>query len=130
MEKIYLLHEDYKLIYNGQDDRRHGAGAVISPELAPYVEKVDNVSERILSISIKTRSAAFSLILIQVCAPQSERPTQEKDKFHQYLQDTTDTIGYKEKIIVCGDFIGHVGCEKDNVETVIGAFGIGDRNEG
>ena len=123
-----ILHENYKLIYSGQNDERHGVGVVLSPELAPYVEKADNVSERILSISIKTRSAAYSLI--QVYAPQSGRPTQEKDKFYQDLQDTTDTVRYKEKLIVCGDFNGHVGCGRDNVETVVGAFGIGDRNEG
>ena len=90
-----ILHENYKLIYSGQNDGRHGVGVVLSPELAPYVEKADNVSERILSISIKTRLAAFSLI--QVYAPQSGRPTQEKDKFYQDLQDTTDTVRYKKR---------------------------------
>ena len=122
-----ILHENYKLIYSGQDDGRHGVGVVLSPELAPYVEKVDSVSGRIIGISIKTKTVAFSLI--QVYAPQSGRPSHEKDQFYQDLQDITDTARYKEKLIVCGDFNGHVGCRRDHVETVVGAFSVGDRNE-
>ena len=63
-------------------------------------------------------------------APQRGRPSQEKDQFYQDLQDATDTARYKEKIIVCGDFNGHTGCKRNHVETVVGAFGLGDRNEG
>ena len=122
-----ILHENYKLIYSGKEDGRHGVGVVLAPELAPYVEKVDCISERIISLSIKTKTVAFSLI--QVYAPQRGRPSQEKDQFYRDLQDATDTARYKEKLIVCGDFNGHIGSERDHVETVVGAFGLGDRNE-
>ena len=122
-----ILHENYKLIYSGQDDGRHGVGVVLSPELAPYVEKVDSVSERIIGISIKTKTVTFSLI--HVYAPQSGRPSHEKDQFYQDLQDVTDTARYKEKLVVCGDFNGHVGCGRDHIETVVGTFSVGDRNE-
>ena len=122
-----ILHENYKLIYSGKEDGRHGVGIILAPELAPYVEKVDCISERIISLSIKTKTVAFSVI--QVYAPQRGRPSQEKDQFYQDLQDATDTARYKEKLIVCGDFNGHIGCERNHVETVVGAFGLGDRNE-
>ena len=74
-----------------------------------------------------TKTVAFSLI--QVYAPQRGRSSQEKDQFHQDVQDATDTASYEEKLIVCGDFNGHIGCERNRVETVVGAFGLGDRNE-
>ena len=121
------LHGNYKLIYSGKEDGRHGVGVVLSPELAPYVEKLDHVSERILSVSVKTKLVAFTLI--QVYAPQRGRPVQEKDHFYQELQAATDAAKYKEKLIVCGDYNGHVGCDRNHVDSVVGAFSVGDRNE-
>ena len=32
-------------------------------------------------------------------------------------------------MIVCGDYNGHIGCVRDHVEVVVGAFSVGDRNE-
>ena len=33
------------------------------------------------------------------------------------------------KNLVSGDFNGHIGCQRNQVESVIGAFSVGDRNE-
>ena len=121
-----MLHEDYKLIFSGREDGRHGVGVVLAPEIAPYVEEIQQVSERIVCVSVKTKMVTFSLI--QVYAPQSGRPAHEKDSFYQMLQDATDVIKYKEKLIVCGDFNGHIGCERNNIRNIVGAFSIGDRN--
>ena len=122
-----ILHGNYKLFYSGKDDGRHGVGVVLKPELAPYVEKVDRISERIISISVKTKKFTFNLI--QVYAPQRGRPEQEKEHFYEDLQNATDTARYKEKLIVAGDFNGHIGCQRNQVESVIGAFSVGDRND-
>ena len=62
--------------------------------------------------------------------PQRGRPSFEKDQFYQDLQDVTNTAIYKEKLSVCGDHNGHIGCVRDHVEAVVGAFSVGDRNEG
>ena len=75
-------------VLRGKEKGRHGVGIIISTELAPYMESVESVSERIICISIKTKTYAISLI--QVCAPQRGRPFQEKDQFYQDLQDATD----------------------------------------
>ena len=69
---------------------------VLKPEIAPYVEKVDRISERIISVSVKTKKFAFTLI--QVYAPQRGRPALEKEQFYESLQDATDTARYKEKL--------------------------------
>ena len=36
-----VLHGNYKLIYSGKEDGRHGVGVILAPELAPYVEIVE-----------------------------------------------------------------------------------------
>ena len=86
------LHGNYRLVYSGREDGRHGVAVLLDPDVAPFVEEVQQISERIVGISIKTRNMAFSLI--QVYAPQSGRPAQEKDTFYQMLQDVTDRIKY------------------------------------
>lgn len=50
--------------------------------------------------------------------------------FYQSLQNTTDNVKYKEKIIVCDDFNGHTGCRRRNLEHFIGSFSVGDENSG
>ena len=57
-----VLHGDYKLFFSGRDDTRHGVGVVLAPEIAPYVEEVQHVSERIVTISVWIRFRKFSLI--------------------------------------------------------------------
>ena len=72
------------------------------------MDNIKNVTERIFSISINTKLLIFTLI--QVYATQIGKPSLEKDQFCQDLQDITDTAGYKEKLIVCRDYNGHIGC--------------------
>ena len=64
-----------------------------------------------------------------VCSTQRGKPYQDKDQFYQDPQNVTNTARYKEKLILCGDFNGHVGCERDRIENVVGAFSVGDRSE-
>ena len=61
---------------------------------------------------------------------QSGRPSQMKDSFYPELQDTTDTIKYKEKLVICGDFNGIVECIRNHIEGGVGPISVGGRNEG
>jgi len=81
-----------------------------------------------VAISVRSRFRKFSLI--QIYAPQCRRPTQEKDQFYEMeiLQNTTDIVKYKEKLIVSRDYNGHIGFNRRNLENVIGTFSAGDRN--
>ena len=95
-----VLHGNNKLIYSGKEDGRHGVELIHSTERAPYVENVESVSERIISICFKTKTIKFSLY--QVFVLQKGRPSPEKDQFYQDLQEATDTARYTGKLIVCG----------------------------
>ena len=68
--------------------------------------------------------------IIQVCAFQKGRPIAEKDEFCQQLQGLMDERKYSDNGILCGDFNGHVGCNRVTYEGNIGAHSIGNRNEG
>ena len=38
-------------------------------------------------------------------------------------------IKYKEHLTICGDFNGHIGTQRGNLEKVKGENSIGERNE-
>ena len=67
--------------------------------------------------------------VVQVYAPQQGRPTEEKNAFYNTLQQVIDSVKYRGNTIVFGDWNGHVGYDRANHESIIGAYGIGDRNE-
>ena len=121
-----ILHDNYRLLYSGGEGARHGVGFIIEPNTAQYVEKVVPVNDRLIGIDIKLEHG-FSMI--QVYAPQQGRPLIEKEEFYQQLQGLVDEVKYQDNIIVCGDFNGHVGCDRRGYERNIGFHSIGDRNE-
>lgn len=121
-----IIHEDYRLIYSGNEQAKHGVGFFLEPNIAPLVEKVIAINERLIGIDLKLK---FGISMIQVYAPQQGRPTAEKEQFYQQLQELVEEMKYQDNIIICGDFNGHVGCERRYYEWNIGDYSIGDRNE-
>ena len=95
-----IIHENYRLMYSGVEDSRHGVGFLEADNLATYVEKVKNISERIMSIDIKKKTG---ISMIPVYSPQQGRMTAEKEEFHGLLQEGMDDAKYQSNIILCGD---------------------------
>ena len=123
MEKI---HNDFQLIHKGMNnERKYGVAFILAPNFADRVGKIDYVNERILGITLHLGKGKVSLI--QVYAPHQGRPQEEKEFFYQELQDTMDIIEDVDKIIL-GDLNAHVGNNRNNIESVMGAFGIGEVN--
>ena len=119
------LHNDYELLYSGnENDTRHGVGIIISPEISHLVEKIYNISNRMIAITFNLSN--YKLSLIQTYAPQQGRPQEEKDDFYLLLQDTIDNLPADSDYLVMGDLNCHIGSAK--VDTVVGDFGIGTRN--
>ena len=121
-----IIHEDYRLVYSGSEQARHGVGFIFESRIAPYVERVISINERIIGVDLKLENGVS---MIQVYAPQQGRPAEERDGFYSQLQDLVNDMKYQDNIIVCGDLNGHVGCERTHYERNIGAHSIGDRNE-
>ena len=113
------------MIYSGGEDSRHGVGFLVSDNLAPYVEKVNNINERKMSIDMKLETG---ISMIQVYAPQQGRTTAEKEEFYRLLQEGMDDAKYQSNIILRGDWNGHIGQEREGFERNVGAFGIGEEN--
>ena len=122
------VHKNFTLIYKGlENEAKHGVGLLLSEEMGNLVEQVKYVNERILSVLIKL-DTTVKLGVIQVYAPQQGRPWQEKLTFYEQLQDTIDALPIQAKYIIMGDLNGHVGSDRNGIESVIGPFNVGDRN--
>ena len=121
------LHENYKMIYKGREDGHYGVAFIISPALSERVDSVDLRSERIIAITMKLQN--MNIGLVQLYAPQTGRPMEEKEQFYNTLQDVIENNKYRQNIIMMGDWNGHVGVNREGYEGVLGAYGIGDRND-
>ena len=119
------IHENYRLLHSGEEDGKYGVGFLVSECLAPYVEQVNNVNERIICIDMKLD---VGVSLMQVYAPQQGRPVIEKEQFYRLVQEAMDLMKYQSNIILCGDWNGHVGQGREGYERNIGAHSIGERN--
>ena len=90
------------------------------------VEKVIFKNDRIINIDLKLRTA---ISIIQVYAPQQGRLLKDKEEFYELLQTTMGDVMYQDSMILCGDWNGHIGCDRKQYETVLGIHSIGNRNE-
>ena len=121
-----IIYGGYRLIYSGEDSERHGVAFLASSDIAQCVEKVIFKNDRIISIDFKLCTA---ISIIQVYAPQQGRPLKEKEEFYELLQTTMSEVVYQDSMILCGDWNGHIGCDRKHYETVLGIHSIANRNE-
>ena len=120
------IHEDFRYIYKGNREGRHGVGFILSPVFAERVSQIIYKSERIISISIEINNIGISLIMVY--APQQGRSVEEKEEFYENLQETYDSVKNRNNIILLGDWNGHIGTTREGLEGVLGAFSIGNLN--
>ena len=122
-----ILHNDYQIIYKGnQDNTKNGVAIIMSPNLSENVEKIFFGSDRIIGVVLKIKDKRYTFI--EAYAPQQGRPREEKIQFYDDLQEMCDTKPPDGELIIMGDLNGHIGSEK--LLEVIGNFGVGEINEG
>ena len=102
-----IIHVGYRLIYSGEDSGRHELAFLVSSDIAQCVEKAIFKNDGIISIDFKLRTA---ICIIQVYAQQKGRPL--KKEFYELLQTTMKEAMYQDSIILCGDWNGHIGCDR------------------
>ena len=78
------LADGYVLIYCGVDAwiRKHEIARIAGPRLAPYIQKVQLVSESLMRCTIRVKNKNSNIY--QIYAPQQGH-TQEKDNFIELL---------------------------------------------
>ena len=67
--------------------------------------------------------------MISVYAPQVGRSDEEKEEFWRALDLAVKGVSPNERVLIAGDFNGHVGERTEGYEGVHGGRGLGERNE-
>ncbi|KAL3351497.1 hypothetical protein AABB24_019876 [Solanum stoloniferum] len=81
-------------------------------------------------MTIKLVIGGCTLSVISAYAPQVGLDEEAKKRFYEELDEVVRGIPNTEKIVVGGDFNGHIGATASGFDDVHGGFGFGERNGG
>ena len=117
----------FKLWYTGKVRAKNGVGIIVDKTWKNNVVEVKRIGDRILSLKMVLEQETFNII--SAYAPQIGLEEQEKRKFWEDLEGLVQGIPTQEKIVLGGDFNGHVGKEAGQFVGFHGGFGFGELNE-
>ncbi|EYB95146.1 hypothetical protein Y032_0163g3482 [Ancylostoma ceylanicum] len=125
--KLRDVGDGYKLIYYGTTVGRNGVGIIVSDSYPDFVNGVQRVSDRLMSIKIT--EGGDTLRVVCAYAPQCLCTDEMKECFYRDLEALTQKFEENESILIGGDFNDHVGSCGDSYERRHGGRGYGTRNE-
>ena len=100
-----------------------GVGVLIAEQWINSVIEVKCVSERVMVVRLAVGNIVLNLV--SVYTPQVGRNMEDNEEFLTLLREVLSRVASTERLIVCGDFNGHVGADVDGVH---GGNGFGVRN--
>ena len=121
------LGSGFKLLYSGGDTTRNGVGIVLHPTLTLLVKEVIRVSDRLMAVRIQMKEGP--VFVISGYAPQQGCEDEKKTGFLNSLEDLLDKAEENDLVFLASDLNAHVGKDRRGYEEVLGAHGVGDRNE-
>jgi exonuclease III len=116
----------YKFYWKGQKDAQGGVGILLKAELAKDVIEVKRLSARVIVVRLLISNGTLSVI--SAYAPQVGRPDEEKAEFWRTLENLKIGETRKDRIVLAGDFNGHVGQQSAGFTRTHGGRGLGTRN--
>ena len=125
--KAKMLGDGFKLFYHGETNTRNEVGIILGKNLIDHVLQVNRKSDRIMRIQMVI--AEKKMNIISVYAPQVGCSDDEKLTFWEELDDVLQPIPDKEGLVVIGDFNGHVGMERADLERWHGGHSYGILND-
>ncbi|XP_072021774.1 craniofacial development protein 2-like [Amphiura filiformis] len=104
-----------------------GVGFLIRKDLASNVVSYKNQSDRVAQVIIKI-SKRQTLKIIQVYLPTTIYPDEDVDAVYEEINELLNQDKANHTIIM-GDFNTKVGKKTNSNETMLGKYGVGERNE-
>ena len=81
----WIIHEDFRLFYSGEEKGRHGVGMASSPILKYIVVDIQQESCRIMSVFLCL--GEIKITIFQVYVPKQGRPSMEEDTFYGFMRN-------------------------------------------
>ena len=102
------MNSRYKLYWMGNQAGTGGVGILLAEKWIDKVFDIARVSDRILVMKICIDKVILNII--SVYDTQSGLDSSDKDAFYNDLHSVVSRISSQEKLFICGDFNGHIGC--------------------
>ena len=112
--KAKMLGDGFKLFYHGETNTSNGVGIILGEKLIDHVLQVNRKSDRIMGMQLVI--AEKKMNIISVYAPQVGCSDDEKLTFWEEIDDVLQSLPDQEGLVVIGDFNGHVGMERADLE--------------
>lgn len=110
-----------------ENGSNYGVGFLMSNEVRKSLLDWNPVSERIITMRIRTR--ARNLNLVQCYAPTEVADQEAKDAFYESLTATLGELNKGEIVIMMGDFNAQIGNDNSGMEHIMGKHGMGRRTD-
>ncbi|KAG5589991.1 hypothetical protein H5410_040505 [Solanum commersonii] len=120
--------DGFKLWYSGGSRDRNGVGILVDGNLRELVVEVRKINDRLMMVKLVIGGCTLSVI--SAYAPQVGLDEETKKLFYEDLDEVVRGIPNTEKIVIGGDFNGHIGATSNGFDDVHGGFGFGERNGG
>ena len=119
-----MVGNGFKFLWSGVCKTENGVGVTVANWLIEKVVGVGRFIDRVIKVNIVIGDVVWEVV--SSYCPQPGRSVNKKDKFYE-LKDKVVT---SEKVLVGGDFNGHVGSGMGGFGDVHGGLGIGQINNG
>ena len=119
-----MIGNGFKLLWSGGCKAENGVGVIVANWLIEKVVGVEKFNDRVMKVNIINGDVVWEVVSCN--CPQAGRSVNEKEEFYELM----DRVVTSEKVLVGGDFNGHVGSDMGGFGEVHGGFGIGQINDG
>ncbi len=129
-EKIIETSEGNILCYVGNEKGQAGVGFLIDKNFKKSIIEFRGITDRIAVMKLKLKRNR-RLTLIQVYAPTANSTEKDCEQFYQEFMKTYETqkSGWKDWVIIMGDFNSQIRSRKKEEETIIGPYNHCKRND-
>ncbi|XP_059313693.1 uncharacterized protein LOC132064646 [Lycium ferocissimum] len=117
-----------KLWFSRKSRSRNGEGILVDRDLRDQVVEIRRVDDRVMTINLVL--GGITLNVINAYAPQAGLDKEDKRRFWEDLDKVVRGIPLTEKLLIGGDFNGHIGSFSNRYDDIHGSFDFGDRGEG
>ena len=119
-----MIGDGFKFLWSGGCKAENGVVVIVANWLIVKVVGVESFNDRVINVNIVIADAVWEVV--SCYCPQAGRSVNEKEEFYELM----DKVVTSEKVLVGGDFNGHVGSDMGGFGEVHGGFGIEQTNHG
>lgn len=116
---------NYRIIFSGHEHKVTGVDFILNKEIGKKVVEILQYNDRIIAINIETKPV--NTFILQVYMPTSIHKDKKIREIYKQISEVIEMTKEKTNLYVLGDRNALVGESKKH--GVIGAFGLGKRNE-